>query len=216
MELFRQTKQDVDMSAEVEILAYTYEGSAPIEVVARAQLGDSAQPLSGTSGTFVLNFYINDIFIAPASQISVSNKTQAIVVSRAIPVESGDEISVRVTGTADDTAITTTATLRDVTPAKLSEMSGLGSVVVDHHYGGKDALTVVTAAGAKVGQATIRVYLADDYDNNRRERNYVIASVRTLSNGRWDAPVLLDPGTYVLLVFKPGHIRPKTHRLVVA
>lgn len=80
--------------------------------------------------------------------------------------------------------------------------NGGGAVAVDHDTGGADALRYVDGGGAGVGGATVRAYVSADYvagayvDRGR---------TATKSDGRWAAPLYLDPGVpYTLTFAKPG------------
>lgn len=218
MELKRDTRTNLDLSSEVEVLNYVYAALPPIEVVARATLGDATKPLAGAGGTYTLNFYLNSVFIAPSSRVPVEpGRTRAVVVSRTIPLESGDVVSVRVKGAGGDNSVNTTATLRDVTSIKLSEVEGLGTVSVDYNYGGPDNLSYQTAAGYAVADADVLAFLKADWDVGNRHPTYAVASSRTIEDhGRWARPMLLNPGDYVLRYSKTGQFGPDLRELTVS
>lgn len=92
---------------------------------------------------------------------------------------------------------------------------GDNSVQVDHNYGGIDVLRITTAAGAGIDNVTIRAYLTSDYVAGQRSADYIVASTRTSSDGRWVNPILLDPDDYTLVIFKQGIYRTTTHNIAV-
>ena len=92
---------------------------------------------------------------------------------------------------------------------------GSGSVVVDHNYGGTDNLTVETAGGVGINNATIRAYLKTDYDAGNFTSEYIQATVMTDVNGQWESPMNLDPEVYTLYVFKQGQYGPATQEVTV-
>lgn len=93
--------------------------------------------------------------------------------------------------------------------------AGAGSVVVDHDYGGTDALAVKTAAGMGIDNAEIWAYLKSDYDAGNRSSSYIVARTRTNVYGRWATPMQLDPATYTLYIFKQGLYAPTTVEITV-
>lgn len=216
MELARQSKFAIDASAEVEVLSYTYTGTTTREILCRVDLGDTDGPITG-GGVYSLGIYIDDVPVMPSSDVTVpGSNLKAIFVSRAILLESGDVLSIRVTGLAGDTSVNCVTSIRDATPVTKSEIQGAGGTVVDHDYGGTDALAVLTTAGARVAGVTIRAYREADYTAGNRGNDYVVAQTLTDSDGRWSQPMLLDPGDYTLLLFKRGSIESKAVSLTVA
>jgi hypothetical protein len=215
MELARTARTAIDISSEADVLSYAHTGPDVVEVIARVDLGSQARPIAG-GGSYVLTFYIGDVPIMPVSSVDVdSDSGRAVVVSRPVPLNVDDEITIAVTGLAGDTAVDVTTTLRDGTPAKVTDLTGVGAVPVDHDYGGTDELAVRTATGAGVDGANVWAYRTEDYDAGRRGREFVVAAATTDAAGRWERPMLLDPGEYTLLVFKQGAINAKTHPLTV-
>jgi hypothetical protein len=85
-------------------------------------------------------------------------------------------------------------------------VSGNGTVVVDHDYGGDDALAVQTQTGEGVRQATIWAFTKADFDAGHRDASRVKGQTLTDDSGRWATPMLLEPGFYVLMIFKQGEI----------
>lgn len=215
-ELKRET-HTVDLSAEVDVLTYTYAGDAPIEVLARVDLGGGAHLLAGAGGQYSLNFYIDDVLLAPTSSVTVpAGKTSVVVASRPFPLEPGDVVRLTATGLAGDTLVDTVASLRDATPIRVGEVVGGGPVPVDHDYGGADALTFQTPAGLGIAGAVVTVYGRADYLAGRRGADFVVARARTGAGGRWAAPVMLEPGAYTLVFAKGAEYVPAVADLTVS
>lgn len=93
--------------------------------------------------------------------------------------------------------------------------AGDGSISVDHDYGGDDALAYIIDGGHPVDNARIHAFLKTDYDAEHRTSAYVVAEARTDANGRWLAPMRLDPGEYTLVFFKQGEYGPDTQEITV-
>lgn len=93
---------------------------------------------------------------------------------------------------------------------------GDGTVFIDHNYGGEDKYRVLEIdTGLPVPGAFIYFYFTDDYASGKLDRNkFVKAWSRTMSDGRWQYGIYLDPGNYTMLVVAPGSI-PKTFPLKV-
>lgn len=101
-------------------------------------------------------------------------------------------------------------------PAAQSSGSGSGSVAVDQDYGGTDALTIENPGGSRVDGATIRAYRAADYAAGQTGPEFVVAQTLTDVNGHWAQPLLLDPESYTLLIYKRGVITTRTVPLTVS
>ncbi len=93
--------------------------------------------------------------------------------------------------------------------------TGNGSVSVDHEYGGTDELRLVDSGGLGIDGATIRAYLKTDWDADRRGDAYVKGRGETDVNGRWLAPIWLDPATYTLAFSIVGNNYSKTTEVTV-
>ncbi len=91
---------------------------------------------------------------------------------------------------------------------------GLGSVVVDHDYGGADALAYKTG-GVGIDNANVWAYLKTDYDAGNTAMGYIKAMTTTDVNGRWVSQMNLDPATYTLYYFKQGEYGPDTQEVTV-
>jgi hypothetical protein len=74
----------------------------------------------------------------------------------------------------------------------------------------------VAVNGAGIPRATILAYLATDYAAGHTDAAHVVASTTTGPDGRWAAPLLLDPGTYVLVFGVPGQFGPDTATITVS
>jgi hypothetical protein len=57
-----------------------------------------------------------------------------------------------------------------------------------------------------VRQATIWAFTKADFDAGHRDASHVKGQTLTDESGRWATPMLLDPGFYVLMIFKKGEI----------
>ena len=95
-----------------------------------------------------------------------------------------------------------------------SFFSGTGSVIVDWNYDGGD-YRYLDGVGSGIQDATVFAYLKSDYDNNRREAQFVQAQTWTNVHGEWRGPMNLDAGTYTLYYFKRGQYGPDTQDVVV-
>jgi hypothetical protein len=206
MELQRTSVTGADLSSEYEILRYVYSGDRPIEVIARADLGDADGPLSGSGGAYQANFYLDDVRVDPANSIIVPiGRTSTIFVSRPVPLEPGDVVSLRIQGQPDDLSVNVAATLRDSTPLRGPEVFGAGDIPVDHDYPTEDNLRVVTALDAGVPNAKIRAFLEADYSAGRRSSAYVRGQTTTAADGRWSEPLALAAGRYSFVVTRAGY-----------
>lgn len=215
-ELWRETHTNLDISTEIPVMTFTYSGTDQKEVLARVDLGDNVKPIAG-NGDYTCRFYVNDALISPSTSTAVAaGITRTIVVSRALPIESGDEVVITVMGQAGDTAINVVTTLRDATPIVVSAVLGAGEIMVDHNYGGADALTYKTPGNVGIDNAFIRIYLTTDYDIGHTTSAYIVATTHTDVNGRWTHPVMLDPEAYTLVYYKQGQYGPDRKDIVVA
>lgn len=216
MELHRQTETAIDISTAAEVFDYLYSGEDPIEVMARVEIGDDIHPIVG-NGAYALDVFLDDVPLSPQSVVHVaSGRTRTIIPSRHIPLVYGDRVTLKVTGRSADTAVSLTSSLRDVTPAKVTDLVGSGAVPVDHDYGGTDELAVQTPDGVGIAGVSVIVYYAADYDASRRSAAYVIATGKTTVGGRWVAPILINPGDYVLVMEKSPGFRAQAKRLTVS
>lgn len=215
MELDRESKTSLNITSEAEVLSYT--SASMREVMARVQLGTAGQPIVG-NGSYHMRLYVNSVRVVPDSPVSVpSGVTSAISNSRAVVLDTGETLSVRVVGLGGDTAVSTITILRDATAISVSDVTGGGLVTVNHNYGGTDVLAYKTSGGQGIVGASITAYLKSDYDAGNRSSNYVVGRSTTVNNGRWATDILLNPQTYTVVFFKqgPNSYGPNTATVVV-
>jgi hypothetical protein len=93
---------------------------------------------------------------------------------------------------------------------------GSGSILVDHNYGGPDALAYVTAEGSGINDATILAYLTTDYDADNLGGEFIQGRSSTNAEGEWVNPMLLDPGDYTLVYSEQGLWGPNTVNITVS
>lgn len=93
-----------------------------------------------------------------------------------------------------------TAGALELAPSGGGGGTGAGEIPVDHHTGGTDAMRYLLS-GQPADNVTIRAYLKSDYDAGTR---VVRGTTRTGPDGRWLAPLMLDPGTYYLIAQIPS------------
>lgn len=216
MELARIVKDNISIVSETEVLSYTYSGTATKEVIARVDLGNVANPIAG-NGSYTLNIYIDSVMVVPSASVAVpSGQTKAIMISRPIPLESGDVISIKVIGLGGDTSIDSVTTLRDATPVTVSDVLGPGTVIVNHNYGGTDNLTYRTSGGSGIDNAVVQAYLTSDYDAGSTTTNFIVAQVLTNVQGRWVRDMVLDPAAYTLIYYKQGQFGPDRRDITVS
>lgn len=92
--------------------------------------------------------------------------------------------------------------------------AGDGSIEVDEGYGGDDALSYVRL-GVPVDNATVRAYLKSDYDVGNTGLAYIRAETTTTTEGKFTAPLMLDPAVYTFVYFKQGAFGPDTLTVTV-
>lgn len=88
-------------------------------------------------------------------------------------------------------------------------------IYVDQDYGGKNNLVYVLGS-RPVGQATIELFLYDDYMAGNRDASYRVANSRQTDDGSWALPFYLDPQTYILQFYRPQIAGPDAYKLVVS
>lgn len=94
-----------------------------------------------------------------------------------------------------------------------SSPGGVGAVEIDHNYGGADELLFEDAAGAAVGGALIRLYLAADYGTTGQT---LLGYSVTTDDGRWAWPVYGDDAVDYTLVVEPPVGRGVTKVIEIA
>lgn len=126
-----------------------------------------------------------------------------------------------------DVAVSTRSTPADIpTPTQIdAELSanhgsgpwsdtwaGLGDILVDHNYGGTDALRV-TQDGVGIDGATIRAYRTTDYNAGTYTKR---GEAVTGTDGRWIAPMMLDAGDYTLVISKSSAYQSQVVEITVS
>jgi len=89
-------------------------------------------------------------------------------------------------------------------------------VLIDHNYGGPDALTYADAQGCGIIGARILLFTKSAYDSGLTGEVSALAVGYTGQAGRWMTQFRIDPGQYVLVFEKPGECGPDAHELIVA
>lgn len=216
MELKNDTRSNVNISAETEILSYTYSGSSPIEVIVRADIGTTTQPIAG-GGNYSIHVYIDGVLVTPTSINQVpSGKNKTIAISRPVPLNSNDVLTVSVIGQGGDTSVGTITTVRSATPLLPSDLFGTGAIPIDHDYPDLDSLTYLSPGGTGINGATIVSYRRDDYDNGNRADLFVTGRAVTVETGEWRNPIYLNPGAYTLVFAKSGFFGPDVVNITVS
>lgn len=214
--LKREDHMSVSIADTLTVLSYTRPSDAdPAVVVPRVDLTN----ITG-GGIYTAHALIDGNQVTPKSAITFdAGQTKGVLQGREITVEPGDALTVTVKGQSGDTAVNVSAMLFDNTPLNsdaLEGITGSGSVMVDHNYGGTDNLRYETSLGVGIGDAMIRCYHLGDFRSNRRGREYIVAEIRTVTTGRWSTPMMLDPGQYVLVFYKRDAYGPDVRQLTVS
>lgn len=204
-----------DISDFLLVMTYVNATGRDLAVLSKVEIGSLSQPLAG-SGNYALQVKIEDSEILPRSAVQVTTQPYITVQSRHLSLQIGQTMTVYVKGLPADTAVDVETVLLDVTPVLVSDLSGTGTVPVDHNYGGTDALRVVDPDGAGIQDAAITAYLAADYNAGRRTVNYVRGRTTTSVSGRWRSPLSLDASSYVLVIARPADFQTVAHALVVS
>lgn len=225
--LRKETNTSINISVGVTVLTYTRPtADGPAIVLPRVELGDP-NPIAG-GADYTLSVVINGAVISPESVVRVpSGRTHTLMQSREVTLEGGDIISLKVDGAPADVAVSTIAIIQDATPIgdedldavidRVDDILGLGgSVIVNHNFGGDGNLRYQTIEGVPVGDATIHVFRALDYNAGRRTKEFIVASTLTDAFGDWERDIMLDPGAYIIFVFKAGLFGPDLANLTIA
>jgi hypothetical protein len=88
-------------------------------------------------------------------------------------------------------------------------------IFVNQDYGGTNNLVYVLGT-IPVGQATIELFMYDDYMAGNRDAAYRIGNSRQTDDGSWAVPFYLDPNTYILQFYRPQIAGPDAYKLVVS
>jgi hypothetical protein len=217
--LKREEHLGVDISSALTVMTYIRPATAePAVVIPRIDLGVPAGgPVVG-GGIYVGHALVDNNQVTPKSSIVFdAGQTKGILQGREITLEAGDVLTVTVTGQSGDTSVNISAVLFDNTPVSAEDLiTGSGSVEVDHDYGEVDNLRYVTSSGAGIGDAVVRCYLSNDYNQGNRGRDFIAAEVRTAADGRWEQAMMLDPETYTLVFYKQGYYGPDVRQVTVS
>ena len=215
MEITRETHSGVDISSQFTVFTYTYTGDGSRLVIPRIDLGDTLKPIQGGL-SYAMQVFIDGAAVTPVSNVSVpASVNRAVMQGRQVTLEPGDVLTITAIGGPGDTDVNTVAILSDATPAQAVDLAGMGQVVVDHDYGGADNLRYVTSDGGGISGASVRVYLTSEYSQGNRGRSYIVAEVRTTTNGRWEQPMMLNPDVYTLVFYKHGAYGPDVRQITV-
>lgn len=96
------------------------------------------------------------------------------------------------------------------------EVTGDGTTLVNHNYPTTDNLRYTTVDGIAVDNASIKIYLTEDYTAGNFNNSYLVGSSRTGSDGRWEHAVLLDPGAYTIIFVVPELYGPDAKTITVS
>lgn len=211
--------QQLNVSASIypsgEAIRYTNPYDRELIVLCEAELGSQDAPIAG-NGTYTLRVAIDDVEIVPDSTVTArADQTQITVQSRHLIVPASGVISIRVLGRTGDTAVYCRVTIYDVTPARNEDLFGTGTVIIDHNYGGLDALRIVAPTGAAIEGVELRAYTAADYNAGRRSRETIRGITKTDVEGRWRNVLMLSVGSYKLVCAKPSQIETRVVDLEV-
>jgi len=155
-------------------------------------------------------------------------KDDEVVEPTNTPVEvtyGGSHVCYGILLTADETqCYSGTLVVRSSTPNVIiprkhvlfEQILGSGAILVNHDYGGEDALRYVASNGVGIDNATIQIFLKEDYDAGRKGRGYIIAESTTDTEGRWTRDVALDEGEYAVVFFKQGLYAPSVVYITVS
>jgi hypothetical protein len=213
MRLLSVQHPEMDISSAAVVLSYVNTFERPLLVVARIEIGSSANPINGGS-TYLVQARIDGVFVSPDSSVIMPHgRTRSMLQSRVASLSPGQTLEVLVTGNNLDTVVDVEAVLDDTTPATITDLVGEGSIPVDHNYGGTDELRIVSAPDVGVLDANITAFLKSDYDSGNRSHQYVRGRTTTNINGRWRNTLALAPEVYVLVISKPQVIVTYTHEL---
>lgn len=195
---------------------FSYAGSASLRsVIVRVELGTSLKPIAG-SGIYVIRALINDKLVVPITSMSVpSGITQAVSVSKELPLAPTETLKVQVLGQAGDGDVVIITNLYDVTPIAVADVVGNGSVLVNHDYPTDDNMTLLDGAGMPIVGACIYIYTAADYTANNLGPTYIVGKSTTTTGGKWNRPIALNPGSYYAYYFKQGAMTPTAVAFVV-
>jgi hypothetical protein len=103
-------------------------------------------------------------------------------------------------------------------PGPVLPVIGCGSVLINHDYGGADALAYRDATDCPVVGAGVYVFTQTVFDAAYPDfpaLDDAVAVTTTRANGRWTDALRVNPGQYVILFEKPGEYGPDTAAVTV-
>ena len=92
---------------------------------------------------------------------------------------------------------------------------GVGAVAVTENYGGDGEYRVIDLDGSPVSEAWVRAFTMENWEHGNRTNEYMAAQTITDTAGNWLTPLMLDPGEYVLIIFKKDVFRTTLVNLIV-
>ncbi|MCK5017710.1 MAG: hypothetical protein KAS32_11665 [Candidatus Peribacteraceae bacterium] len=227
LDAFRLVLKDIEDSEEGMVFPDIHNHNTEV-TIGSITLARVVEILNGYTITFEDGQYAVDLVgansnvmdVINANQVSVrANNSAGLTCSEAI-------LAMQIVTDKLDTMVEDAATqgnsqfteeaLTNVPECPASVSPGLGSVVVDWNYGGNDFRYLTGPGGTGIVDASVYAYLKDDYDNNRREAQFIKAQTWTNILGEWRHPMNLDEDTYTLYYFKRGQYGPDTVEVVVS
>jgi hypothetical protein len=106
----------------------------------------------------------------------------------------------------------------DRLPEAFKEFDGCGDILVDHNYGGPDALAYRDGTDYAILGATVHIYKKSDFEAAHPAlpaKSLAVATTSTGANGRWRTVVYLDPGEYALIYEKDKLFGPDVQFITV-
>jgi len=91
---------------------------------------------------------------------------------------------------------------------KLGVLSN-GNILIDENYPSTDNLRYLNNSGTGIDNASIVVFLKEDFNLGNKSSSFIKGSSTTKMDGRWSNPIYLDPNlTFVVQFFKQGEYQP--------
>ena len=203
-----ETHADVSIVTETTVLTYAHGADKqPITVLPRIAVRDVQGGVN-----YIAKAMIDGDSVTPPSYVTFRpGQTRGVLQGRHVAFRPGDVLTLSLQGAAGDAHATIVADLFNSTPVQAEDIENIvggGATPVDHNYGGTDKYRYTTAGGAGISDGVINIYLASDYNAGRRGAEFVKASSRTDVDGRWERPVNLDPGNYIVYFYKQQAFGP--------
>lgn len=201
-----------DLSSLFSAMTYTCPAGGGGLYCVRVFLGGTSNPLA-TPGSYFLQLEVNEVFLGE-HELAVSGSPARIGLSwehlLLLPTE---ELRILVLGGSEDLAVPVDVVLYQLEPEESG--TGAGQVAVDHHYLEEDLLTFRDPQSRGISGGWIFAYPLADWNAGRTSTLYRVGSTRSGTLGVWLAPLLLDPGEYVLVYSAPGLEEVRTVNLTV-